>query len=117
MSLSPLVSFKSRFVTYLLNFPRSFSLRSSLYVTHMTTRILKRLLNFQKTSQMYETTKRQTPKDSNRHRQIHFLFFMAQQSVVRQGQLVIESSQLYSDTPQSVELLWTSDQPDAETST
>jgi len=24
MSLSPLVSFKSRFVTYLLNFPRSF---------------------------------------------------------------------------------------------
>jgi len=25
MSLSPLVSFKSRFVTYLLNFPRTFS--------------------------------------------------------------------------------------------
>jgi len=27
MSLSPLVSFKSRFVTYLLNFPRNFSVR------------------------------------------------------------------------------------------
>ena len=26
MSLSPLVSFKSRFVTYLLNFPRTFCL-------------------------------------------------------------------------------------------
>jgi len=30
MSLSPLVSFKSRFVTYLLNFPRSIVYRSAL---------------------------------------------------------------------------------------
>jgi len=28
MSLSPLVSFKSRFVTYLLNFPRTFCMQN-----------------------------------------------------------------------------------------
>jgi hypothetical protein len=30
--------------------------------------------------------------------------------------LIIEASRSFSDTPQSVGLLWTSDQPDAETS-
>ena len=34
-----------------------------------------------------------------------------------QGFLFIEASRSYSDTPQPVGLLWTSDRPDAETST
>jgi hypothetical protein len=38
-------------------------------------------------------------------------FFMAQQPLLGQGLLIIEASR-----PQSVGLLWTSDQPDAETS-
>jgi len=33
MSLSPLVSFKSRFVTYLLNFPRIFTTSFSIAYT------------------------------------------------------------------------------------
>jgi len=36
---------------------------------------------------------------------------------VGQGLLIIEDSLSHSDTPHSVGLLWTSDQPDAETST
>jgi len=42
---------------------------------------------------------------------------MAQQPPVGKGVLIIEASRSYSDTPHSVELLWTSDQPDVETST
>ena len=42
---------------------------------------------------------------------------MVQQSPVGQGLLIIESTRSHSDTPQSVGLLWTSDQPDADTST
>jgi len=42
---------------------------------------------------------------------------MAQQPLVGQGLLIIEASQSHSDTPQSVGLIWTSDQPNAETST
>jgi len=38
-------------------------------------------------------------------------------AVVGQGLLIIEDSWSHSDTPHSVGLLWTSDQPDAETST
>jgi len=41
---------------------------------------------------------------------------MPQQHPVGQGLLTIETSQSQSDTPQSVGLLWTSDQPDAEPS-
>ena len=41
---------------------------------------------------------------------------MAQQPPVGQGLLIIEDSWSHSDTPHSVGLLWTSDQPDAETS-
>ena len=37
MSLSPLVSFKSRFVTYLLNFPRILGMSWSLYYGIMVT--------------------------------------------------------------------------------
>jgi len=33
---------------------------------------------------------------------------------VGQGLLTIEASRLYSDTPYSVGLLWTNDQPDAD---
>ena len=44
-------------------------------------------------------------------------FPMAQQPLVGHGLLVIEASQSHSDTPHSVGLLWTSDQPDVETST
>jgi len=39
---------------------------------------------------------------------------MAQQPLVGQGLLIIEVSRSHSDTPHSVGLLWTSDQPDAE---
>jgi len=42
---------------------------------------------------------------------------MAQQPLVGQGLLIIEASRSHSDTSHSVGLLWTSDQPDAETST
>ena len=42
---------------------------------------------------------------------------MARQPPVGQGLLIIENSRSHSDTPQTVGLLWTSDQPDAETST
>ena len=42
---------------------------------------------------------------------------MAQQPLVGQGLLIIEASRSHSDTSHSVGLLWTSDQPVAETST
>ena len=42
---------------------------------------------------------------------------MAQDPLVGQGLLIIEASQSHSDTPHSVGLFWTSDQPDAEAST
>jgi hypothetical protein len=42
---------------------------------------------------------------------------MAQQPLVGQGLFIIEASRSHSDTPPSVGLLWTSDQPDAESST
>jgi hypothetical protein len=41
---------------------------------------------------------------------------MKQQVLVGQGLLKIEASRSHSDTPESVALLWTSDQTDAETS-
>jgi hypothetical protein len=41
---------------------------------------------------------------------------MAQQSLVGQGLLIIDASRSRSDTPHSVGLLWTSDQPDTEIS-
>jgi len=44
-------------------------------------------------------------------------FFMMQQPLVGQGVVVLEASRSHSDTPNSVGLLWTSDQPIAETST
>jgi hypothetical protein len=45
------------------------------------------------------------------------IFTMAQQHLVGQDLLIIEDSWSYSDTPQPVGLLWTSDQPDVATST
>jgi hypothetical protein len=42
---------------------------------------------------------------------------MARQPPVGQGVLIIETSRSHSDTPYSAGLIWTSDQPDAETST
>ena len=39
---------------------------------------------------------------------------MVQQSLVGQNLLTVEASQSHSDTPHSVGLPWTSDQPDAE---
>jgi len=38
------------------------------------------------------------------------------QLLVDQGLLIIEASQSHSDTPHLIGILWTSDQPDAETS-
>ena len=46
----------------------------------------------------------------------YFISFMARQPIVRQGILIVEASRLHSDTLQSVGVLWTGDQPDAETS-
>ena len=43
-------------------------------------------------------------------------FLMAQQALLGQGLLINEPSRSHSDTPNPVGLLWTSDQPDAETS-
>jgi hypothetical protein len=43
--------------------------------------------------------------------------FMSQQLLVGQGLLIIEASRSHWDTAHSVGLLWTSDQPDAETIT
>jgi len=48
---------------------------------------------------------------------LFFFFFMAQQPPVGQGLHIMEASPSHSDTPQSVGLLWTSDQADAETFT
>jgi hypothetical protein len=45
------------------------------------------------------------------------LFTMAQQPPVGQDLIIIKDSRSHSDTPQSVGLLWTSDQLVAETST
>ena len=42
---------------------------------------------------------------------------MPQKPPVGQTLLITEASRSYSDTPHAVRLLWTSDQPDAETST
>jgi len=39
---------------------------------------------------------------------------MAQQPLVGQGLFIIKAARSQSDTPPSVGLLWTSDQPDAE---
>jgi len=44
-------------------------------------------------------------------------FYNGATAPVGQGLLLIEDSRSHSDTPHSVVLLWTSDQPDAETST
>ena len=41
---------------------------------------------------------------------------MVQQLLVGQGLLVVEASRWHLDTPHSAGLLWTNDQPDAETS-
>ena len=48
---------------------------------------------------------------------IIFFFCMAQQPIVGQGLLIIEASPSHSDTPHSVGLLLTSDQPVAGTTT
>jgi hypothetical protein len=48
---------------------------------------------------------------------IIFFFTIVQQPPVVQGILIIEESRLHSETPQLVGILWTSNQPVAETST
>jgi len=45
------------------------------------------------------------------------VFSVLQQPPVGLGLLIIEASRLHTDTPQSVGLLWMSDQSDAATST
>jgi hypothetical protein len=45
------------------------------------------------------------------------LYHGATTPTMGQGLLIIEASLSHSDTPRQVGLLWTSDQPDAETST
>ena len=46
-----------------------------------------------------------------------YFFSMAQQPLFGEGLLIIETSRSHSDTRHSIGLLWTSDQPDAKTST
>jgi hypothetical protein len=46
-----------------------------------------------------------------------YILSVAQQPLVSQGLLIVETSRSHSDTPHSVGLLWTSDQPVAETCT
>jgi len=46
-----------------------------------------------------------------------FSLLMLQQPTVSLGLLIAEASPAHSDTPQSVGLLWTSDQPDAPDNT
>ena len=46
-----------------------------------------------------------------------FCWFLARQPQMDQGLFIHEASRSHSDTPQSVGLLWSSDQPNAETST
>jgi len=48
---------------------------------------------------------------------LYILFFIARQPLVGQGLLIVKTSRLHSDTPHSVGRLWTSDQPDAQSST
>jgi hypothetical protein len=48
---------------------------------------------------------------------IIYFFFMARLPQVDQELLIFGAPRSHSDTPHSVGLLWTSDQPDAETST
>jgi hypothetical protein len=50
-------------------------------------------------------------------RKTEFFLPVSLQSPVGQGLLTVEASQSHSDTPHSVGLLWTRDQPDAEIST
>jgi len=47
---------------------------------------------------------------------LYFFLSTAQQPPVGQGLLITEASRSHSDKPQSEGLLWTSDQPDSETS-
>jgi hypothetical protein len=46
----------------------------------------------------------------------HNEFFMAQKLLLDEGIFIIAALRSHSDTPHSVGSLWTSDQPDAETS-
>jgi len=50
-------------------------------------------------------------------KQTDFLLLVAMQPLVGQGLFIVEASRSYSDTPLSVGLLWTGDQPVSETFT
>jgi len=51
------------------------------------------------------------------HSKLVFLFPVQQQALAGQDLLTVEASRSHSDTPHSVGLLWTSDQPHSKTST
>jgi len=60
----------------------------------------------------------QKPNSKTHRRIIHHNHFpKAQQPLDVQDLIIVEASLSHSDTPHSVGLLWTSDQPDAQTST
>jgi hypothetical protein len=46
-----------------------------------------------------------------------YSFFVSQHPLVRHGFLIIESSKSHSETSQFIGIPWTSDQPNAETTT
>jgi len=56
-----------------------------------------------------------THTHTHTHTHIYIYISMAQQSAVGQVLLIIEASRSHSDTPHSVGLFWTSDQPDPVT--
>jgi hypothetical protein len=47
----------------------------------------------------------------------HFILYHGATVLLGKDLLIVEDSRSHTDTPNSVGLLWTSDQPDAETST
>ena len=60
--------------------------------------------------------RRNVPSSGTKLRNIQLVFLMAQHTVVGQCLFIIDASRSHTDTPHCVGLLWTSDQPDAESS-
>jgi hypothetical protein len=83
-------------------------------VVHADTRLVLALLVHSKTQALCRTVVLETRATAFCR---NFIFFsMVQQRVVGQGLLIIEATPSHSDTPHSVGLLCTSDQPHTETS-
>jgi hypothetical protein len=89
------------------------SLRKAHRLRVFENRVLRKIFG----PKMVEVTSEWGRLHDEELRDVCFIFLMSQQPLVGQGLLIIECSQSHSDAPRSVGLLWTSDQPDTETST